>query len=163
PAYYVAVAVVAALSAHRPTDLLLGVPYLLFLQSFVNMAMPLLPYSMPWWSLATEVQFYLVLPLVKLAGDRRLRWVLTAALAAWAAALVGFMLHWWEPRSFGHRLVLGTSIFARGPVFLCGVAAAFVYRRWGAPLHAWLAGAPRASGDLALFALILALAELLSW
>ena len=69
PAYYLAVAVVAAVSAHRPADLLAGVPWLLFLQSFLNLAPPLLPYSIPWWSLATEVQFYLALPMKPLCRE----------------------------------------------------------------------------------------------
>ena len=162
PAYYVAVFAAAALSAHQPGDMLLGVPYLLFLQSFLNGAMPLLPYTIPWWSLATEVQFYLALPLAKLARYPGWRWVLAAGLAAWAIALVGFMLRWWEPPGL-HDLVLRISLFGRGPVFLCGIAAAFAYRRWGVRARSALAAAPRATGDLALWGLLLALGALLSW
>jgi peptidoglycan/LPS O-acetylase OafA/YrhL len=163
PAYYVAVAAAATLTAQRPADLLHGLPYLVFLQSFVDGATPLIPYSIPWWSLATEAQFYLALPLTKLAGRPWLRWALAGALAAWAAALAGFRLDWWEPRSALHGMVLRASLFGRGPVFLCGVAAAFVHRRWATRAQAWLTAAPAPTADLALLALLLALGGLLSW
>lgn len=39
-------------------------PYLLFLNSFAGMADVLFPFSNVWWSLATEVQFYLLLPVL---------------------------------------------------------------------------------------------------
>ncbi|HJQ82443.1 MAG TPA: acyltransferase family protein, partial [Candidatus Binatia bacterium] len=63
PLYYCAVAVAAVATASRPADVLRGVPYLLFLNSFQGLAVSLQPYSNVWWSLATEIQFYMVLPL----------------------------------------------------------------------------------------------------
>src|SRR2546429_671565 len=65
PLYYSAVLVATVLSAVRLSDLVRGLPYLAFLNA-VGLTIPMLPYTRDWWSLATEVQFYLVLPLLPL-------------------------------------------------------------------------------------------------
>src|SRR5437867_4042609 len=64
PLYYAAALVGALLWGGHLADLRLALPYLLFLNSFARMCTPLDPYSGVWWSLATEIQFYLVLPLL---------------------------------------------------------------------------------------------------
>src|SRR5437773_1497040 len=54
--------------ATRAADLLLGIPFLLFLNSLPGFyTSKLYPYSNTWWSLVTEVQFYLLLPLLPLS------------------------------------------------------------------------------------------------
>ncbi|TMA82728.1 MAG: hypothetical protein E6J72_01985, partial [Deltaproteobacteria bacterium] len=68
PLYAVAVVTITIAAAARPADLLHGVPYLVFLNAWVPEAMQPLPlFSKVWWSLATEAQFYVVLPLLPLA------------------------------------------------------------------------------------------------
>src|SRR5205823_13747091 len=93
--YYVMVAVAAVASARQPADLLHGVPYLFFLNSFPDLYTPLMPYSIPWWSLATEVQFYLVLPLLAVfLRSRRQRWLGLGVLSAVAAVRIAFLFGW---------------------------------------------------------------------
>src|SRR5262249_28336594 len=64
PLYWTAVLVGTVLSASRPADLLRSVPHLLFLSWIPPLAAPLRRYSAVWWSLETEMQFYLLLPLL---------------------------------------------------------------------------------------------------
>jgi hypothetical protein len=64
PAYVAAVTVASIDCAIRPLEVLRGVPYLFFLESIPGMTTPLIPYSDVWWTLATEAQFYLTLPLL---------------------------------------------------------------------------------------------------
>ena len=166
PAYTLAVLAAAALTARAPHDLLRAAPYLLFLQSLPGLTHPLLPYSIPWWSLATEVQFYLVLPLATLARSPRLRWLLLAMLAGWAAALGSYLLHWWRASSILHDMLLRSSFFGRGPVFLCGVAAAWLHRHWGPVVARRLRASPWAlagGADAMLAVLLLGLGALLGW
>src|SRR5690348_11913534 len=63
PLYYVAVTVGTDVMATQAHDLLKGIPYLFFLNSFAGWSESLAPYSAVWWSLATEAQFYVALPL----------------------------------------------------------------------------------------------------
>jgi peptidoglycan/LPS O-acetylase OafA/YrhL len=90
PAYVAAVTVASIDCATRPLEVLRGVPYLFFLQSIPEMTTPLIPYSDVWWTLATEAQFYLALPL--------LAW-------AWHAGprLVGLLALTYDPRLCGLR------------------------------------------------------------
>jgi len=56
------------------------------------LAVPLRPYSDVWWSLTTEAQFYVVLPLLGILGrstaGRRLG---IAVVLVWAACYVAFL------------------------------------------------------------------------
>ena len=80
------------------------------------------------WSLATEVQFYAVLPLLFVLG-RRLAIPLAVALAVTYALLMTGAFG-----SAGWRV--GHSIVGRSPLFLCGIGAAWVYARFGQRLSA---------------------------
>src|SRR6185295_9484169 len=59
PAYYLFVVLAAVTTAKTPLAVLRGVPYLFFLQALPDFTERLGPWSPPWWSLATEAQFYL--------------------------------------------------------------------------------------------------------
>lgn len=108
------------------------------------------------WSLATEVQFYVVLPLLFLRVGKRSRVpVGVPILAVFALAYVLFVAGLF---GLGSRVV-AQSIVGRGPVFLCGMAAAWVYARYGTRLRAWRPLA--VGGDLALVASLVALEALL--
>src|SRR5262249_19685971 len=160
---YVAVVVVGTILTSRAlTDLWRGLPYLAFLESKPNLPTPMPPFSDVWWSLATEVQFYALLPLVALAfgRSRRITLALVAAYAvAYAALALGVVVHL-EP------WLRSQSVVGRGPLFLFGILAAWLYRRHGEAVRAqlaanrWLAAG---GADLLLVIVFLALALLLRW
>ena len=161
PLYWTAVLVFMALAAEHPADLLRALPYLAFVNSVPTWAAQIFPYTTVLWSLATEVQFYLLLPLLsRCLGSRRGGRIGLAALllygAAYAAFLAGRMDHWPEGASFFLRM----GIFGRGPFFLFGILAAWIYRRHGDRIRAWRgwrAGVP----ELALGACVLGLGSML--
>jgi len=163
PLYWVVVVVATILSSHTLADLWRGVPYLAFLQSKPNLPTPMRPYSGVWWSLATEVQFYVLLPLIALAFGRSRR-VTLALLAGYAVAYLavatGLVLPGIEP------WLRAQSVVGRGPLFVFGILAAWFYRRHGDAVRARLAASrPLAVGgaDLILAAVFVALAFLLRW
>jgi peptidoglycan/LPS O-acetylase OafA/YrhL len=163
PAYWVTVVVATILSSHTLGDLWRGLPYLAFLQSKPNLPTPMRPYSGVWWSLATEVQFYVLLPLIALAFGRSRR-VTLALLAGYAIAYLaiatGLVLPGLEP------WLRAQSVVGRGPLFLCGILAAWFYRRHGDAVRTRLAASrPLAAGgaDLILAVVFVALAFLLRW
>ncbi len=96
---------------------------------FQYVAAELFPFSVVWWSLVTEVQFYLLLPIgIALARSRVGRWMLVAIGIVWAMAFwrsVGMtpaeLGSWLEPAR--------NSIFGRFPSFAFGIAAALWYAR----------------------------------
>jgi peptidoglycan/LPS O-acetylase OafA/YrhL len=165
PAYYTAVVLVAAYQATRLGDLLAGVPYLVF----INPRPPTLgQFSGPWWSLATEVQFYLVLPLLPVLVRTR-----TAALACLAYAVAyGVWLSGYLDadktlkEAMQARLVVGQSVFGQGPIFIWGMLAAWVYRHHGPAIHERLVRSRfmrNGGADLVLVAVLALLYGLLSY
>jgi len=143
PLYWVAVVVATVVHAGRWSDLRDGLPYAVFLNSFAHVATPLWPFSIPWWSLATEVQFYLVLPLLALFLRRRVgRIGGIVVVLIWAWAYRRYCLGRWLPPIFPTdleaRWIFAGSLFMRGPLFLLGIAAAAVHDRWGATLRSAL-------------------------
>ncbi len=167
PVYWLAVAVGTLASATAAHDLLRGLPYLTFLQAVHGWFTPLEPYSTVWWTLATEVEFYLCLPLLALAlasrGGRRAGIVGLAVYAVAYGAFVAGRLHM---ATLGGQVHLVVSAFGFGPVFLCGIAAAAWYGRHGDALRARLVTsrlARRGGADVAFVALLLALGVLLRW
>jgi len=165
PLYVLAVAVAAALCAQAPADLLKALPYLVFLNTHGGWVESLKPYSDVWWSLATEAQFYAVLPFAGwLATSQRGRWALGAMIAFSAAVFAAFAFQRVAMRSLEAQYSVLFSLVGRGPIFLCGVAAAWLWLWHGNRLRAaaesaaWLR---HGGADAVLLALLLALGLLL--
>jgi hypothetical protein len=91
PLYYAAVVAGTVITARSLADLRRGVPYVAFLESKPGLTTPMPPFSGVWWSLATEVQFYALLPLVALAFGRSRRTTL-CLLAVYGAAVLAISL-----------------------------------------------------------------------
>jgi peptidoglycan/LPS O-acetylase OafA/YrhL len=168
PLYYAIVLVATLVTASTPAMGMRALPYLFFLNGFGDLALPMPPFSNVWWSLATEMQFYLVLPLLPLAiRSRRGRVIGLAVLGGYATAWV-----FYERREIltlatvDGAMLLSLSLFGRGPVFLFGIGAAVLYRRHGDDWRRRAAAQPwlRAGGaDLLLLAVLVALAAHLRW
>ncbi|MBA6414291.1 acyltransferase [Parahaliea sp. F7430] len=96
--------------------------------AFFFVGFDLFPYSVVWWTLSTEVQFYLALPLLmSLWLLKPLGRLLTGLLLlAWCAAYYYFVLS--KPDiNQAFPFFFTKSIFARLPAFLCGIFAAAIY------------------------------------
>ncbi len=122
------------------------------------------PFSIGWWSLATEAQFYVLLPLLPLAARTGRR--AAAALAAYLALYVLFLLAVVQPPTIGLTIFFMTNVFGRGWLFLAGIVAAWVWRFHGAALRDRLARRRWLSlgGSEALLLLVVAaLSLLLQW
>ena len=125
------------------------------------------PFSEVWWSLAVEVQYYLLLPLMAWLGLRfgpRVPLLLVGIyLAAYAVWWLGLREVW--SLSLEARLALGHSIAGRGMVLVFGVLAAWWHlaRNEGRPRpDARGDSGARGVADLGLLAILAALAGLLS-
>lgn len=90
---------------------------------FIPIGFQAFPFSVPWWSLCTEIQFYLLLPwTIWLLRYRAGRWLVAGALLAWAVAHV-YLFHlpgWLSQANF-----LENSLFGRAGAFLVGAACAW--------------------------------------
>ncbi len=161
PLYWTLVVGFMVLAARRPADLSRAVPYLAFLNSVPTWATPVPPYTNVLWSLATEAQFYVLLPLLSVClGSPRGRRVGLVGLLVYAVAYGAFLARAFEARPAGLRYFLRLGVFGRGPLFLMGILAAWIYRRHGVRVRAW--GGWRAGvGDLALLGCVVALGCLL--
>jgi peptidoglycan/LPS O-acetylase OafA/YrhL len=158
PVYYLAVAIAAVARADAAADLRHGLPYLLFLDGF-GIGTALLPYSAVWWSLATEVQFYVVLP-----------WIFVLATRPWgrlalAGLALGWFVAWWTlvlgQEGTGQSIRLRLSLLGRGWAFLAGGAVAWLHEVHGPRLRRLFAarGLARGGADALLVAALL----LLGW
>jgi peptidoglycan/LPS O-acetylase OafA/YrhL len=161
PLYYAAVIAGAVFVFGARPAMLQAVPYLLFLNGFSATVAPnVYPFGGVWWSLATEVQFYMLLPLLPaVLSSRRSRVIGLVLLALYAVVWAAQARH-----PFPVRLTLGRSLFGRGPLFLCGIAAAAIYLRAGARWSERLARSSRlrrAVADIVVVAIVIALERLL--
>jgi peptidoglycan/LPS O-acetylase OafA/YrhL len=143
PLYWTAVVVATVRTAHHPQDLARGLPFLVFLNNFISWSPR--PYGNVWWSLVTEVQFYLVLPLLPLAlRSRRGRLIGAAALASWTFVYAAFLVNRIHFPSPDAQLHFAQGVFGRAPAFMSGLGAAWLYLHYGDALrarlarHAWL-------------------------
>lgn len=165
PLYALMVVVATLVCASTVVDLRRGLPFLFFLNSVEGWSTPLPGFSWVWWSLATEAQFYLVLPLLPLVlRSRRGRAVGAALVVAYALAYAAFATGALRLATLPGQNRLAHSLLGRAPLFACGIAAAAIYDRLGPRLRAWAdeRGWVRAGGaDLALAAVVLALGMLL--
>jgi peptidoglycan/LPS O-acetylase OafA/YrhL len=155
----------AVLSAARPANILQGVPYLLFLNAFERFAVPLGSFSGVWWTLATEVQFYLILPLIAVLLRPQLRRIGICVLAVYAVAYTTFVFDGLRPRTFPQQVLLAHSLFGEAPLFLFGAVAAWMHTRVGDRMRRVLdaRSVGRYTADVALGLILLALGLLLRW
>jgi peptidoglycan/LPS O-acetylase OafA/YrhL len=163
PLYWTAVVVSTALSARSLADLNDAWPFLIFTKALASQ-FALWPYSIGWWSLATEVQFYILLPLLPFLARSRRR--LFCALAVYALAYGTFVARLWHLPSLRWELDLYSNVFGRAPLFMWGIFAAWLYRTYGGTIRERLAATPwirRGGADVALAATFLALGYLLRW
>ncbi|MEE4145291.1 MAG: acyltransferase [Halieaceae bacterium] len=120
PLYYAAVAFSVLMSGNW----LAGLQAMLF--GFVGF--DIFPYSVVWWTLSTEVQFYLLLPLTFLL------WLSGKPGKILLLAILGLWLYFYVSRVAMNPLpdrnlsyLLAKSIFGRLPAFLAGLLAGYVY------------------------------------
>lgn len=173
PLYATAVLVAILVKAKSPDDVLRGLPFLVFANAIPGIGKelnpfsgPWYPFNGPWWTVATEVEFYLVLPLLAVAArSRRGRVVAVSFLLAYLGVYVGLGFGWLRFSDL-FQYGLAHSALGRGPAFLTGILAAVVYDRWRTKLrdlgarHGWRA---RLVGDVLLVGTVLALGRLLQW
>jgi peptidoglycan/LPS O-acetylase OafA/YrhL len=171
PLYFAAVLLTTAFVAHGWADLRRALPHLLFLPPGSNLAPPFsasaqLPtiLSGAWWSLCTEVQFYLALPLLAwLLSSSRSRLAGAALTLGWLAAYVTLLRNDFQLGTSAHCAAL-LSLLTRAPAFGAGAAIGWVELRYGEPLRHALARRPwlKAGGsDLAFVGFLLGLGLLL--
>jgi peptidoglycan/LPS O-acetylase OafA/YrhL len=158
PLYWIAVIAFSWLDKSPPSTLSKALPHMFFLGSISDATVDMFPYSDVWWSLATEAQFYLVLALATLLLRTQLgRWMLLALVFLYLGI-------YFRMASGGLSHTLAINLFGRGPAFLIGMGAAWIYENFGVRIRErcsqW--GALRwGVGDLALIALLLCLGYLL--
>src|SRR5690606_23560944 len=93
------------------------------------------------WSLAIEEQFYLLWPLLVIAGIRLFgRRGMTVVVVGAAALSTLAMWSWFDPTADPSRLYYGTDTRATG--LLVGAALALLYRPW----RGWAGGLPATGG-----------------
>jgi peptidoglycan/LPS O-acetylase OafA/YrhL len=122
PLYYLAVLV----AFYAKGDLATTVQAL----GFMFVGFDLFPYSVVWWTLSTEVQFYLLLPLVMmLCRTRRGMLILFLLCMVWMLAYYHYVIA--NPGNVGqpYYWTKTKSLFGRLPAFAFGIAAAFLYVR----------------------------------
>lgn len=114
---------------------------------FIPIGFDVFPFSVPWWSLCTEVQFYLVLPWVMLGLRYRLgRWLVLLGGLTWLAAKGYYFLQPVWLADF-RNFYLQSSLFGRGFAFLVGGLCSWFYLSPGFP---WLMRSPWYLGLLSL-------------
>lgn len=118
PLYYAAILV---------AWLFTGAPEALRALLFIPVGFKLFPFSVPWWSLCTEIQFYLLLPWAMLLLQWRAgRWLLAVVLLVWAV----IHLYLFNDRQWlaAHaNWSLADSLFGRGGAFLAGALSAWLH------------------------------------
>ena len=122
PLYYCAIALACLVSGEWQVALKAA--------TFQFVGFDIFPFSVVWWTLTTEVQFYLLLPLMMclLLGGPWHRILLALLLILWTWFYLTEVV--WNPEvELGHSYFLTKSIFGRLPAFLLGIIAAWVYLR----------------------------------
>jgi peptidoglycan/LPS O-acetylase OafA/YrhL len=130
--------------------------------AFLFVGFDIFPYSVVWWTLATEVQFYILLPLAFWAWSHNglTRALLLAALLGWAALYTYLMVLQNLPAS-EISYFYTKSLFGRLPAFLIGIAAAVLYLKMKPAASPRVAAIPvRAAASLS-FALLFVILGLL--
>ncbi|HEY2773502.1 MAG TPA: acyltransferase [Candidatus Binatia bacterium] len=167
PAYWTAIVVGTVLTSASTADLGRATAWMVFANSFSQVAAPIPPFSAVWWSLATEAQFYVLLPLLPYClASRRGRRIGAAAVLLYSAAFVEYLFSAWPLGTTTAELSLSHSVLALAPIFMTGVLAAALYASHGPALRLRLAQSrllSRGGADLLLLASLFGLGTLLRW
>ena len=120
PLYYLAVFMACVVSGSW------GTGFKAFTFQFVGFE--IFPFSVVWWTLVTEIQFYLVLPLLiwLLAREGKSRLILLLVLILWGGVYMTQVLH----NPSGEKIssyLLTKSLLGRLPAFLLGMLAAWIF------------------------------------
>lgn len=166
PLYVFVVCVATLVSAGGPADLLRALPHLAFLSNVPAWSPGISAWSGVWWSLSTEVQFYLLLPLffLPLAANPR-RAVAAGLTIAWLVLWVGLMVGApWAERGSASHVALSLGVVGRGAFFAVGIAVAWLDLRFGDRQRSRFARNPwlrRGVADALLLGTLLALGQVL--
>jgi peptidoglycan/LPS O-acetylase OafA/YrhL len=96
------------------------------------------PYSVVWWTLSTEMQFYLLLPIFfgLLLGNRASRLILLVILSLWLYFYLTIVL--FNPATEKILSFLtAKSLFGRLPAFLSGILAGYIYLKSKSQCKKW--------------------------
>jgi len=100
------------------------------------------PFSIPWWTLRTEIQFYLLLPLLMpLIHYRRGRWILISMIPLYILSML-FVFYMpndgnWKLYSQIYAIFL-QSVIRHAPVFIMGIIMSWVYLKYGQAIKEYL-------------------------
>lgn len=123
-------ALAVLLGSYYHHDIWSGVKSLLFVHTITDARPPLFPFGAVWWSLAIEMQFYIVLPFLMALFSKQKK----TALLLFSLLVVAYMFL--SSRTFG---VIGSpltnkllnSLIGHWPNFLCGIVTAFCFIHFG--------------------------------
>lgn len=171
PLYWTALVIALALRARTLESVVGALPRFVFFPSFVPPpsllpAPPdLHPYGDVWWSLGTEAQFYLLLPLLPLVIGAGRRWRAWLCLGLYVLAYGLFLARRLPLSRSINEMFLSFSVFGRGSLFLSGITAAWLYDRYGDRIRAWnrYRWWRQGGADALLVGAVLLLARLLQW
>ena len=117
PLYIIAVVVAIVLTGKVDE----GIPALFF--QYVGF--DLFPYSVVWWTLSTEIQFYILLPIIFLTlKHKQFRWLLIPVFAVWLYLYFSLAIN---TSNHEHSNIIQKSLFGRLPAFIIGMATAYFY------------------------------------
>ena len=149
PLYALSVIMAVMVNFNQPGVVFKGIKALLFVPGSGGLNLP--PFGGPWWSLSTEVQFYILLPLLFMGVvNDRFRKLTYAFFALYAIAYLSFVFRLFTIPSTYYLIVLVHTLFGRLPVFLTGILAAMIYMKYGEAIKARLKPAKGYLGDLAM-------------
>ncbi len=124
---------------------------------FIPIGFQAFPFSVPWWSLCTEIQFYLALPLIMWGLTRpAVRWWVLLFLIAWFSTHIYLLLN---TNLFNMMSPLTNSLIDRGCAFFAGALAAWL----SLSKPSWLAKSRGLSSDIVLCMALCALVAILLW
>ena len=158
PLYWIAVIVFSWLDQSDEPMLSKAVPHMLLLDSFPGATLRMFPYSDVWWSLSTEAQFYIALAFCTLMLRT------TFGRQTFLALMLLYLGSYFYMASGALSPKLWVNLFGRGPAFLIGGGAAWIYERFGLQIRercTQLGLARWGGGDLVLIALLFGLGYLL--
>jgi peptidoglycan/LPS O-acetylase OafA/YrhL len=139
PAYGLAVLVATWATLGPGAGMLRAIPYLVFGQGFWPLD-PMMPYSAVWWSLATEFQFYVVLPWIALCfGSRLGRGALMLSGLSWLFFYLWVISLTTDQRMTPAQTVFNISLLVRAPAFIIGAGLAWLDEVHGGPIRERLA------------------------